>query len=132
MEQREIKFRIWKPEYKRMDSVRLESYYGGRGLYDLFTGCASGLWLQYIGRDAENGENIFEGDICRATFKNSRETLIVQGQVLMEDYMWCLSCVDESFSINRVFNLEIIGNIYETPELISENGILSPAKTTEL
>jgi hypothetical protein len=116
MEQRIIKFRIWKPEHKRMDSVRIERYFGGRGLYDQNTGCDTGIWLQYTGLQDVNGKDIYEGDIYH------------HGEPKI---LYVVEWHDTGFKGRQVSNkstaglthwqdrIQIIGNVFENPELLT-------------
>jgi len=82
--------------------------------------------MQYTGLKDKNGKEIYEGDWCEAKFRDREGIQAIQGQIIMDEYMWCIDCQgcvgDDIFSINRPHNFEIIGNIYENPEL------LNPAK----
>lgn len=82
--------------------------------------------LQYVGKNAVvNNQKVFDSDICKATFKTKGGIMELTGEILMDEFMWCIR--DESindpdygniFSLNRVEIIEVIGNIYETPELL--------------
>ena len=77
---------------------------------------------QYTGLTDKNGVKIFEGDIVR-NIESGTKALV---QFFPEHGAFMAWIRNESFSINQVENLgeiempeiEVIGNIYDTPELI--------------
>lgn len=86
-----------------------------------------GKLLSFTGL-VSNGIEIYEGDWCRAEFRTKEGIQIIQGHIIMDDFMWCIDCTgsvgDDIFSINRPYNFEVIGNIYENPELLGSLGNL--------
>jgi hypothetical protein len=115
---REIKFKVWYEDEKQMiipEIIKVSSI-----------GKDGGVWLECVDMVDRHGAWIFEGDWCRARFRKNKEGLIyIQGPVYMDDFMWCLESrgsemTGEIFSINRLFDFEILGNIYETPEYASK------------
>ncbi len=109
---REIKFRGWNKVHKHMT-------------YDL---CSSEqrhtlVWelMQYTGLKDKNGTEIYEGDICE--YEDGEYSFIA---IVEPDYVnWFLKGVSpkDNFNINGFHDcgkswLEIIGNIYENPELL--------------
>lgn len=66
-----------------------------------------------------NGTPIFENDWCEATFRDSEGMHVIQGLIIMDEYMWCLdaSHTHEIYSINRLHDFKIIGNKHLNPEL---------------
>jgi uncharacterized phage protein (TIGR01671 family) len=75
-------------------------------------------FMQFTGLTDKNGKEIYENDWCRAEFRDWNGITVVQGVILMDEYMWCLNFTDDIYSINRLHNFEVIGNIYENPELL--------------
>lgn len=109
---REIKFRAWAKDTKQFEYC---------GLYDshkLFVEHNLGseyILMQYTGLKDKNGKEIWEGDI-----------------VENNDYKWKIDFYDGSFVMRQIGqetnkwllmsenkHSEIIGNIYENPELLS-------------
>ena len=72
---------------------------------------------QFTGLYDENGKRIFEGDIVKCTThygerRSNRAVVFVDGQFLLEnkgDYILAVS-----------YEKEVIGNIYDNPELLEE------------
>lgn len=131
MVNREIKFRVWKPESKRMDYLRAEGYMGGYGIYDPFIGCdePDKAWMQFTGLLDKNDKEIYEGDICEVINFYS-EMCIEAGEWVetLNDTTGVIEFKEGCFMFNdgqdiplhyfRIQQLEIIGNIYENPELL--------------
>lgn len=78
--------------------------------------------IQFTGLHDKNYNEIYEGDWCMAEFRTSNGIQVIQGHIIMDEFMWCIDCNgcvgDDIFSINRPHNFEIIGNIYENPDLL--------------
>ena len=145
---REIKFRAWQKENKamwydggHMDlSLQLEgglftpdSYYGD----DHDEGF---VLMQYTGLHDKNSAEIFEGDIVSKRACNSRE--YIPYVIVFANYEWYFCVAQKTMGYlshypdlssgeafwfgtghNHTINLndiEVIGNIYENPELIKE------------
>lgn len=121
---REIKFRAWDKEEKKMFYDVQNAYdsepvwYGGFGE---FLGDQSYEVMQYTGLKDKNGKEIYEGDIVKA---------IISGGTTKVEYVndlagfnpWANSIVyagRQSF-INPSEEIEVIGNIYSNPELLKE------------
>jgi len=121
MNNREIKFRAWDTVSKQMiiDFCKMDDgrFYG----YDdtnNYIGVGSEHIMQFTGLKDKNGKEIYEGDIVQDTMHGSTEkaTIIFKNAMFGCDYR------------NRGFykitewidyGIIVIGNIYETPELIN-------------
>ena len=118
---REIKFRAWKLDggmHKPFDLTNLVSdeYAGeswldcGDGLHiDHRTGWDSLKIMQYTGLKDKNGKEIYEGDVVHISGIGNYEITDI--------------CQDFDMLVNAIVEgdlNEIVGNIYENPELITE------------
>lgn len=138
---REIKSRFWDKVNNKMiiDTAFIKSG-SGAGDWILFLDqqvkCDEGLLfpnsavrsyqsyeeMEYTGLTDKNKNEIYEDDWCTAKFRTKDGIQVVQGRIIMDEFMWCIDCIgcvgDDIFSINRLHDFEIIGNIYENPELL--------------
>jgi uncharacterized phage protein (TIGR01671 family) len=132
---REIKFRVWDKKNKRIDYV-----------YKIFYGEITGkllaietsdkylqevnefVLMQYTGLKDKNGNEIYEGDIVKAIFKGgynsgySRDwhTEKVKYLEYRGGYYPMTDCemYRETDAQNVISSIEVIGNVYENPELL--------------
>ena len=67
---------------------------------------------QYTGLTDKNGKKIFEGDIVKGTFLGF--------PVSIKDYVFSISWQEDitGYRANYFENVEVIGNIYDNPELL--------------
>lgn len=80
---------------------------------------------QYTGLKDRKGQKIFEGDICRNT--GTGETVSVKWHGTMAGYIWSkrqpTGYLYDFGELFRAFDkYEVIGNIYDNPELLQEVG----------
>ena len=130
---REIKFRAWDVWGKKIIDWR-EIYYNKAFNYDFHMGVTGNLIpLQYTGLKDKNGKEIYEGDIIGDT--EAWDIVIWCDKCIGWQLAWydmdidkktCHMC-DGDFDITETFanniadnDEEVIGNIYETPELLDK------------
>lgn len=130
---REIKFRAWDNECKEKG---LEMYSWKEilevDMNDLFKDPRFRL-MQYIGVEDDNGKEIYEGDICRLRLEDDDQelkdaiVLITYNEELAKFGWPSIMGADENVYFvgfdnfdGYNFEIEIIGNIYENPELLEE------------
>lgn len=72
--------------------------------------------MQFTGLKDVNGSEIFEGDILEHTVRRG-----AKGEVIFEDASFRTKCGDVKMLLGASVSneMEIIGNIYETPELLT-------------
>lgn len=123
---RNIKFRAWHKDIKEMfevGQITLE-----KGIWDYqpenrkHIGISipyqpSFILMQYTGLHDKNGKEIYEGDIVKSYYyidtPNGEQERFNQKVINYNDVL----C---EYKINAFENLEVIGNIYENPELLEE------------
>ena len=123
---REIKFRAWHKEEKiigevlGIDILHKEIFFSNEDV-DCYehTDFKNIELMQYTGLKDKNNKEIYEGDIV--TLHNSKYKVIFLNEearfVLRDDEFE----YEIPFTNNNNKRMEIIGNIYENPELLGEN-----------
>lgn len=111
---REIKFKVWDKARKVMlDDVRLS------GMLNKKLKCKSVEFLQYTGLKDKNGVELYCADVCQVDGLGVCEVGICEfyGAVFKRDG-WNHAVVE---SVVEQDGFEIIGNIYENPELLEQS-----------
>lgn len=138
---REIKFRIWCKQNESMQRVSKIGFDEGKLWYVLdedhetqppyFEDDDDWVLMQYTGLKDKNGKEIYEGDIlryldsydCSTESGYDFEEFLNVGQVIFNDDKGRFDITNKSDIsyddwIESVSDCEIIGNIYENPELL--------------
>ena len=142
---REIKFRVWDKETKKMfDVTHLqldvnnakptfvafdEQPAASMGYWDTFENMDEIELLQYTGFKDKNGKEIYDGHIVSVKYLYDKRTTDRAQVVWREDkasfglksLKGLTNEVYELYQVTAEHNLEIIGNIYENPELLKDN-----------
>ena len=111
---REIKFRAKYKDNKEWSHFTLKELIQNDGvMFDNYHD-----WYQYTGRKDKNGKEIYEGDILK--FKPLKEKDNVGKVKFFAGIFFVTDKDDYDYEIGYILieNLEVIGNIYENPELI--------------
>lgn len=121
---REIKFRIWSKYSEKMVD---EGFYISQNS-DLFQNDSldyknkdSFEIMQYTGLKDKNGngKEIYEDDVCKRKIFAFGEIRTFIGKVKMFEGRWWLDSGTAAVPLwNEMHELEVIGNIYENPELL--------------
>lgn len=121
---REIKFRVWdkKNQYwQAVDQLRDFGWFGETALAHPEQFDA----MQYIGLKDKNDKDVYDGDIYR-NLDNGLIGKLVFEPTVGGDTLYCFEYKDGGLYNHHPFlkhdttNFEVIGNIYETPELLAK------------
>ncbi len=126
--QREIKFRAWHKEEKYMTKVldlQTIKFERGRDLSDY-------EWMQYTELKDKNDKEIYEGDIAKVfilkdaedpeseliEYHHLEQVRLICNPPYFPHWALCALDIEDLQYVGRFYQLEVIGNIYENPELL--------------
>lgn len=112
---REIKFKVWDTYKKIMDYTNLNIILQ----FGDYVGCNTEdgelIFMQYTGLKDKNGKEIYEGDTVHAW---GGEYYLGAWEFAKTIDIKNLIC--DVYELSHYENLEVIGNIYENPDLLEE------------
>lgn len=121
---REIKFRVWDTYNKEMLELEELNYEYGEPairttMYSDYFGPSDMILMQYVGLHDKNGKEIYEGDVVKIdcpTMKMTGEIKYSEMSAMFYIYD-VIEDIEETLWYQKE-EYEIIGNIYENPELL--------------
>ncbi|QBX15782.1 phage uncharacterized protein TIGR01671 [Streptococcus equinus] len=128
---RELKFRAWLKDEKRMAKVHEVSFFDDKVFtittIDNFYADDEFKLMQFTGLKDKNGKEVFEGDIINYKYGRHTSTQFV---VKYDEFQATFVVVDNHNDLVYTFreladyiqlnSLEVIGNIYENKELLGD------------
>ena len=123
---RDIKFRVWDTYRNKM--IKWDELHSDRNYLYVMMFNGNGYRtraMQYTGLKDKNGREIYEGDIViPQTFTNAKYRVYWSQERLQWSIINTSNVSKESGRalINNSTLYEVIGNIYENPELLKGNG----------
>ena len=129
---RDIKFRCWDTENKEMLEVQeldYEDSYNGQPMirttmYSDYFDTEDMILMQYVGLKDKNGKEIYEGYIVSFNLKSDSEGQpyiigYIEYQTTFSGYR--IMSFEGSFALDyNIKDIEVIGNIYDNPELLKK------------
>lgn len=130
---RDIKFRCWDTENKEMLEVQeldYEDSYNGQPMirttmYSDYFDTEDMILMQYVGLKDKNEKEIYEGDIVKFRFKDDREEFpdligYIEYQTTFTAFRIMSNQGSFKIDITEIKFIEVIGNIYDNPELLEK------------
>lgn len=124
---REIKFRAWNKKTSKIvdlysiTPLATDPNFNQDGLFIPFD--EDYILMQYIGRKDKNGREIFEGDIIKNYYnyydeKEKKWIPVTENMSIIWNEHWCQFSFNSNRAVDHWGEMEVIGNIYENPELL--------------
>lgn len=108
---RELKFRVYIPDRKKFEYFELGKFY----LSDNYLFQHKYPVQQFTGLKDKNGKEIYEGDILYASYHEIKAEVVYDKRFC---FFKLTASNSLSFYVDRSSILEIMGNIFENPEMI--------------
>lgn len=122
---RDIKFRAWDSRLAKMTYTPIigngRFYWGWEQLESDWSNLDEGkqYLMQYTGLKDKNGKEIYEGDIVYHSYYKETGKMIFDLSASAYRIEWLDGKTNEMYRVDQK-SFEVIGNIYENPELLKE------------
>jgi len=118
---RDIKYRVWNPEFKEMYILSKKEYLGGTGIYDDSVGHDKSVWMQFTGLHDRNGREIYEGDIIEE-YDDGLYHWVVKWDNEYACFYLHEQNIGEKFYLDDLVSVvnkgKVIGNIFQDGDLL--------------
>lgn len=120
---RQIKFRAWDPKAVQMYSINdvKLTHLPSEVTFDYFFH-PDEVQMQYTGMKDKNGKEIYEGDVLKGYGENWYVTFDEvedsDGYAQQYTYGWKITSKKDSMALENSYDYEVIGNLFENPELL--------------
>jgi hypothetical protein len=115
---REIKFRLWHKDLKKILTPDEWHHFGANIVMGVLKSEYHEI-MQYTGLKDKNGKEIYEGDICRIITNEGLTISAIEWDCL--HLQWSARRTDYFRYAPSSCDLEVIGNVWENPELRGNN-----------
>ena len=117
---REIKFRAWLPEFKKMEADLFGLRSDGMTSFN-----SDAVLMQFTGLKDSAGKEIYEGDIVRVDCSEvggAYHDGVYKVTYLLPDCGFFLEQLDQlnAIAFNECYQYEVIGNVFKNPELLTK------------